>query len=359
MDEVAGQGLPIPGTLVVSLDFELFWGVLGRRSLDSYRPNLEGVHEAIPALLEAFRKHRIHATWAAVGCLLLDDFDEVVSWGAELADAYDSSELSSVLYAQRMARTAAGRDPAVRRCHFAPQLARMILATPNQELGTHTFSHFYCLESPRSTDAFAADLRTALAVARLKTGITPQSLVFPDNQYGPAHLEVARRVGIRAVRGTASSWLYGARSRDEERAFRRVGRLVDAYLPLTARRLSYDIDRVAETQPYDVAGTRFLRPWSGYARSAEALRLRHIEREMAAAAWRGHVYHLWWHPHNFGSNLKENLIVLERVLATYDELRDRLGMRSANMGEVAELAAAGWVGDGPTAKRTFSSAAVG
>jgi len=55
------------GTLLVSLDFELFWGMLDVCSLDAYQENVLGGRKAIPRLLELFEKYGIHVTWATVG----------------------------------------------------------------------------------------------------------------------------------------------------------------------------------------------------------------------------------------------------------------------------------------------------
>ena len=55
-------------SLVISLDFELMWGVfdtIGAR----YTENLSGALEAVPLLLELFAKNEISATWASVGLL--------------------------------------------------------------------------------------------------------------------------------------------------------------------------------------------------------------------------------------------------------------------------------------------------
>ncbi len=57
----------MPGTLIVSLDFELFWGMQDCVELERYEDHVLGGREAIPLLLELFGKHGIHATWATVG----------------------------------------------------------------------------------------------------------------------------------------------------------------------------------------------------------------------------------------------------------------------------------------------------
>ena len=42
------------GAFVISLDFELFWGVRDSKSLADYGANILGVRQAIPAMLELF-----------------------------------------------------------------------------------------------------------------------------------------------------------------------------------------------------------------------------------------------------------------------------------------------------------------
>ncbi len=56
---------------------------------------------------------------------------------------------------------------------------------------------------------------------------------------------------------------------------------------------------------------------------------------MMDAARNNRLFHLWWHPHNFGVNLEQNLTFLTRVLNEYSGLRERYGMLSLTMSEVA------------------------
>ena len=57
-------------SLVISLDFELFWGVADSRTVAGYRNNVEGEWNAIPRMLALFRQYGVRATWAAVGMLM-------------------------------------------------------------------------------------------------------------------------------------------------------------------------------------------------------------------------------------------------------------------------------------------------
>jgi hypothetical protein len=63
-----------------------------------------------------------------------------------------------------------------------------------------------------------------------------------------------------------------------------------------------------------------------------------IKRAMRDAAQRGRDFHLWWHPHNFGSNTSENLAMLGAVMREHRSLNDRYGWPSRNMGEAADEA---------------------
>ena len=55
-----------------------------------------------------------------------------------------------------------------------------------------------------------------------------------------------------------------------------------------------------------------------------------------AAARRRTLFHLWWHPHNFGVDLQENLAFLRDILDHFRTLQDRYGMRSMTMAALAD-----------------------
>src|SRR2546421_12794150 len=57
------------GAFVISLDFELMWGVRDKRTIADYGANVRGVREVVPALLDLFAERDIACTWATVGLL--------------------------------------------------------------------------------------------------------------------------------------------------------------------------------------------------------------------------------------------------------------------------------------------------
>ena len=81
-------------TLIVSLDFELFWGMQDVSSLRDYEENILGGKAAIPKLLELFEKHGIHATWAAVGYLFGRNEDELRRYFPTELPTYDNPDRS-------------------------------------------------------------------------------------------------------------------------------------------------------------------------------------------------------------------------------------------------------------------------
>ena len=85
------------GQLIVSLDFELFWGMLDCSTLESYGNNVLGGKQAIPRLLELFKKYDIHATWATVGFLFGENYEDLKQYFPveSLRPSYDNPALDA------------------------------------------------------------------------------------------------------------------------------------------------------------------------------------------------------------------------------------------------------------------------
>jgi hypothetical protein len=227
-----------------------------------------------------------------------------------------------------------GEDERADPFHFAPSLARRIGETPHQEIGTHTFSHYYCVEDGQTEAEFRADLEAAAAITHRRFGTTPRSLVFPRNQANPAYLGACRALGVAAYRGAPARWAHRVRRAGDESSLRRAVRLLDRYVavaPAPGPRFEHGPGR----SPVDVRASRYLAPYRPALRALERRRVGRIVGEMRRAADEGRVYHLWWHPEDFGVHLGENLGVLGRVLAAFAALRERAGMESLTMAEAA------------------------
>lgn len=316
----------------MSQDFELHWGLRDKRTTAEYRDNLLGVRQAIPATLELFQEHQIRATWATVGFLFFEERDELMANLPSVLPTYDQAR-----YFPYHALDDVGKNEVDDPFHFAPSLIRLITSTPGQELGTHTFSHYYCLEPGNTAEAFEADLVAAQGAAS-RFRVKLRSIVFPRNQVNVSYLPICAKLGIVAYRGTQRFAAYNARSEAQNGLLMRAGRLADNYLPISGHN-SFSLERLGGAPPYDVPASSFLRPHSRRLAALEPLRLRRILSDLSYAAEHGHTYHLWWHPHNFGTNLERNLLFLRRILDHVSELRVKYGMQSVSMAELADLRA--------------------
>ncbi|GFZ87343.1 polysaccharide deacetylase family protein [Dyella caseinilytica] len=319
----------MPGIFTISLDLELYWGVRDSRSFGEYTANLSGEHEAIHGILDLFEAHDIHATWATLGFLFFKDIAELRQHLPGVLPDYHRQKLSSYRYIDERAW---GDDDVF---HFAPDTIEMIRNRPGQEIGTHTFSHYYCLEEGQTIESFRADLQAAVDVASAK-GIPTISLVFPRNQGNPDYLPVLNELGITCYRGNESASFYKPRNKQEQSSLVRALRLLDAYINLSGYN-TYSLEECVRSRPFNIPASRFLRPYSRSLAPLESLRLSRIKRAMRDAAAGNRLFHLWWHPHNFGADVKRNLAFLQKILAYYDQLKKRYGMQACNMGEVAAM----------------------
>lgn len=314
---------------IVSLDFELFWGVRDKRTLENYGRNIRGVRDVIPSLLHLFHHYGINATFATVGFLFARNKNELLEYFPSLLpqysrkkySPYDNSYFDSVGFSEQ--------DDI---CHYASSLIALIQQYAQQEIASHTFSHFYCLEGA-SLASFEADLTAAKNIA-LQYGIELRSIVFPRNQYTPQHIDTCHKLGFIAYRGNQVSPAYRPRKSDEQNRLIRATRFADSYLNLTGHH-TFNIEHGLDGM-INIPASRFLRPYSPKLKMIDTIRLKRIERSMTYAAQHNQCYHLWWHPHNFGVNLSENLFLLEEILKHYKKLHEQFGMQSKNMKTIAQ-----------------------
>ncbi|HKG91030.1 MAG TPA: polysaccharide deacetylase family protein [Gemmatimonadaceae bacterium] len=319
------------GALVISLDFELHWGVRDLAGPHGpWRARLLGAREAVPAMLDLFEEFDVAATWATVGLLFAASREEMQYHAPRRRPAYRNAALSP--YDEPVG--GGERDDPL---HFAPTLVDAIRRRPRQEIATHTYSHYYCLEPGQDREAFRADLQSAVAIAR-RRGIELRSIVFPRNQYNPAYDDLLADAGIVCYRGNQRAWMYRASDGRGDTRLARGARLVDTYVRAAGHHAVRWCDVPRPSGLCDVPASFFLRPFSPALAALDLLRRRRIVRSLEHAAAAGEIVHLWWHPHNFGTHARENLAFLRSILTEFARLRDCRGMRSLTMFEAAALA---------------------
>jgi len=314
------------GALIVSLDLELFWGITAKRTIESYKKNIAGVQSIVPALLKLFNEYGVHATWATVGFLFFETKEDLIKALPVLKPDYLNKELSSYNEINNM-----GPNEKEDIFHYAPSLIKLIASYPHQEIATHTFSHYYCLEKGQNKDAFKSDLESAIKVAK-EYNIDIKSIIFPKNQINEQYLPICDEMGIKAYRGNEFSWLYKT-SLIKEPLIKRLLRLADAYFNISGHN-GYSLNNFSKNLPINIPSSRFLRPYSDSFKFLEPLRLHRILSDLDYVAKNNLIYHLWWHPHNFENNIEKNILFLKKILDYYLNLREKYGMESYNMQEL-------------------------
>ena len=300
----------------------MFWGVADSRSIAEYRSNIEGEWVAIPKMLRLFKQYGINASWATVGMLMCRNYSQWRDIRPTVMPGYLRKQCCPY-----------SLDLIVRenpKLFFARPLVEQILDTPGQEIASHSYSHFYCGEAGATPEQFAADLVCARLIGA-EMGIEYRSFVFPRNQMQDAFLTELNLAGYQVYRGNPDHWLYRHGHFVAGGQAGRVMRLADAYFPISGNHIA----PASEVQGLvNLPASLSLRPWSRRFSAFEPVRLLRLKRAMTAAAESGGVFHLWWHPHNFGVDIEENMAVLESLLQHYLFLQDRYGMHSVPMSDV-------------------------
>jgi len=312
------------GTLVISLDFELVWGLFDHIEINDKASYFNHTLEAIPQIVSIFEKNNIQATWATVGMLFNENWEE---WHSNIPDSiptYNKVELNPYDYGKRHQKSG------LEKFFFAPNLIKTIKSVKGQEIGTHTYSHYYCLEKGQSKAQFEADINQALKMAQ-KFNIDLKSLVFPRNQFNEDYLEICAQKGIETVRTNPNFWYWDTTKKETFAV--KLARTGDAYLPLGKK--SYQADNLVKEKVLCQQSSRFLRPQHSISLFNNS-RLIRIKNEMIQAAKNGEVYHLWWHPHNFGVDSVGSLKTLLAIVETFKYCNEIYGMESITMKELRD-----------------------
>ena len=312
---------------MISLDFELLWGVFDLVNTQEKVTYFENTRKVIPKILNFFSQYDIHATWAVVGMLFNENWADWEQNMPKAEPAYTDDKFSAYNFGRK------AKSLNIERLCFAPELIELISKVPGQEIGTHTYSHYYCMEKGQTIEQFRSDLEQAIRVASSKN-INLTSLVFPRNQVKEEYLQVAWELGIKTVRSNPDDWYWQDPS--SEALSTKIFRTGESYNILGARK-SYHMEEIEWKQSLPIAqkASRFLRPTERN-KILQNLKLQKIKREMSSAAKNKEVYHLWWHPHNFGKTPKESLKELSEILEHFSDCRERYNFESLNMEEIAK-----------------------
>lgn len=279
------------GTLVISIDFELRWGVLDivKDDFEKYKDNLLRVHDNVPWMLKVFEERGIAATWATVGAVGCDNWDEFDRIKPDIEPSYINQDM---FYNNNFNRRI---DPKGE-LYFAPELIRKILKTSNQELGTHTFGHIYGTEPDVTYDELKIDLLTCRSFFFEKFGYEPQSLVFPRNQMIHENKLIEDEI-IRTYRGNEQVEYLSADKQREQKFLNRIKIFFDTINPYSSH--AYKKDSIAGGNVLSSTMFRIYLP--NLLRKMHLIKLKKNILNLKS----DEIYHIWLHPHNLGTSQKK------------------------------------------------------
>jgi hypothetical protein len=326
------------GHFVLSLDFEKHWGVFDERSVESYKTNLENVDAVISKLLELADNYNIKLTFATVGFLFAENKDELIKFSPKLKPTYTNTKRSPYHLINTI-----GNDEQDDPFHYALSSIKKIKANGKHEISTHTFCHYYCHEKGQTVEQFEEDLKSSIAIAKSK-GIDIESIVFPRNMIRPdketdkTYLDTCYKHQIISYRGKEKVFFQNIHTRKFYKNWYlfKILRLADSYLNISGFN-TYKVKSLYKNEgPLNLPSSRFLRPYSKALNFLEPLKIRRIKKAMKYAAMHNEMFHLWFHPHNFGANMNENFLNLEKIFEFHKALNLEYNFKSETMSSLTK-----------------------
>lgn len=317
------------GQFVISLDFEKFWGVFDSMSCNDYDSNILAVDTVIDRLLEMCEQYDIKLTFATVGFLFNKTKDKFRTNTPTLLPSYTNPKHSPYNLIDTI-----GNSEDEDSINYAYNALQKIIKQGIHEVSTHTYCHYYCLESGQTKAQFEADLQMAIKVGK-DLNINIKSIVFPRNQINNEYLEVCSNNGITSYRGFENHAIYQPKPYgNSKNPLHRILRLSDAYFNITGTH-TYDLDHLKSKDIINLPSSNFFRPYNKKLSFLEPFKVKRATNAMTKAAKKNQLFHMWWHPHNFGSDIDENFANLEKVFKTYRNLNHKYNFRSSTMTELA------------------------
>ena len=318
------------GKFVISLDFESHWGFFDNRTLDDCRSQLLNISTVIDKLLQMSQHYNVSITFATVGMMFAKDKNDIVKYTPELKPNYKNKDLNAYDLLNGIAETD-------QKFYFAKDLVKKIDNDSLHEIGTHTFSHYYCQANGQTIEDFKADLTSAVAIAK-DLNIATKSIVFPRNQVQESYLKICKDLGIETYRGNC--W-FNFINNPRKLILKEYGlimlRVFDSYFNLSGSN-SFKLEdyNTKDSKLLNIPASRFLRPYNSRLKFIESLKINRIKKAMTKAAKRNEVYHLWWHPHNFANNIEENFKNYLDILQHYKKLNTTYNFESITMQKLGE-----------------------
>lgn len=290
---------------LITIDFELAWGMSFDGSHQSRERTLLNGRDAIHRLLDLLDQYTIPATWATVGHLFLEGCKQVdgVAHPEVVHPTYETSGLDPYSF-----------DPCsdVRSfpLWYAPDLIENITSRRvGHELASHSFGHLLLGDPACSSETALSDFQAGQEIGH-QHGLAFRSFVFP--QHMAAYLDMLTDFGFSSYRTETRdvAWRYPY-------IIRRAGRIISNALGIAPRVLHPEIgSKELVNLP---ASLRFALPESRQRWVITPARLvRRCKRGIEKAMRSDGMFQMYFHDFNLGVRSSEFFAALEEVLEFVD-----------------------------------------
>jgi hypothetical protein len=159
-------------------------------------------------------------------------------------------------------------------------------------------------------------------------------MIRTNNVLDKPYLDVCHKHHIKSFRGKETAYIYTSKKYKNWYLFK-ILRLIDSYSNITGYN-TYKVESLYKNiLPLNLPSSGILRAYSKPLYFLEPIKLLRIKKAMKYAARNHEMFHLWFHPHNFGNNTKENFKNLEAIFKEYSMLNKTYKFSSETMTSLA------------------------
>jgi len=304
-------------TVVISLDLELSWGSFDLSYSDDLLKMGRWTHDVgAPNLLNHLTRNGLSATWAIVGAMMRRSLPDVSSLPEVRYPHFAKPWFSYI---------PKDGDEYTHPEWFGASLVEMIRnATPEQEIGFHSFSHVPFGERGMTRERAIAEYRYCAHLAQ-ELGITKSAFVFPRNSV--AYLPELRDAGFNCFRDVDR-----LRMRFANAALNSLGMIWTDFVGTTPCMVEPSLKEGIVSIP----GSLLIRYAAGWRKFIpDSSRLRRLRKGLELARRSRGVFHVWFHPENLYAEWPRVENVVARFLDELGVLVRNGDVRCLTMGQLA------------------------
>ena len=304
-------------TVVISLDLELSWGSFDLSYDDGLLKMGQWTHDVgAPNLLKHLTRHGLSATWAIVGAMMRRSLPDV-SGLPEVRYPHFAKPWFSYIPKDG--------DEQTHPEWFGASLVEMIRnATPEQEIGFHSFSHVPFGQRGMTRERAIAEYRYCAQIAK-ELGIPKSSFVFPRNSV--AFLAELRDAGFTCFRNV--DWLPMRFANGTLNSLAMIWADFAGSAPCM-------IEPSFKEGIVSIPGSLLIRYAAGWRKYIpDSSRLRRLRKGLERVRQRRGVFHVWFHPENLYAEWPRVENVVARFLEELGVLVRNGDVRCLTMGQLA------------------------